>query len=234
MSETRGINQEKDCQSEILIALSNSPNGLLAARLLEQSSFSPKTVYKNLRILDDNKLIDYVESKTKRGEMRRPIHLTGKGKQEAIKRGILRELESLSPKFLEQVLLNGKLTAILDIKDEICSKINLDFRTMVGMSPSDNDEIKKFAVAIENDLRNIGFSDSEIFKLWIVDNGSCVVQLIEEFGSPSFCNLFSINAPFKDLSKEEKDKWIKWAKARLKIYTSGKDLFGIMNSNFPP
>jgi DNA-binding PadR family transcriptional regulator len=227
MSETRGINQEKECQSEILIALSNNPNGLLAARLLEQSSFSPKTVYKNLRILDDNKLIDYVESKTKRGEMRRPIRLTVKGKQEATKRGILRELESLSPKFLEQVLLNGKLTAILDIKDEICSKINPDLRTMIAMSPSDNEEIKRFAVAIENDLRSVGFSDTEIFKLWILDNGSDIVQLIDIFGSPSFCNLFSIKADFENVPQEQKDKWIKWAKTRIRIFTSGEDLLNI-------
>jgi predicted transcriptional regulator len=113
LTENQGINQQLACENEILLLLLQSPLG--AEQIVKESYFSKATVYKYLRELYENGLIEYENPTKKFGEVKRPYRLTATGVKEAKKQGFIKTLLKLPPETVQSVLSSYKLMIAYNI-----------------------------------------------------------------------------------------------------------------------
>ena len=160
----QGLSARENCPGAILAALLGHDLGF--EQLVERTGFSRGTVNKYVEELFNEKQIGR--------EGRRGFYcLTPKGRKEA--RGALMKqtLTQLPGSTLEEFVVKYKEIVACDIDDYFKSmdhELNRWTKEQI-FTPS----------VIDKDLRK-DFSEEELIKIWLIDKGSSIVQLIEKSG----------------------------------------------------
>lgn len=77
---------------------------------------------------------------------------------------------------------------------------------------------QQYVDAIECDLRSYGFTDEEILKLWLIDHGVLLTEVLDSLPCPNFFKLIFNSQESIDLAKQSVDNhqsFIKDVKQRL-------------------
>jgi hypothetical protein len=216
---TQGKLQEKDCEDQILNVLLNAPReGLITARILERLEFSGKTIYKYLRDLHKvKKWIDYVDSKPEFGKIESPLCLTAKGKQEIVRRNFIRGLEKLKADYANDFIMSYKVNLMslwigqlfrFDFTPEAVNSPEFFDQTLVYdlANPKKRKTAESVVEIIENRLRFLGYTEQDIFALWLIDNSFIIHKILAVFGPYDWLDQLPFKATINPYNYSEEAK----------------------------
>jgi len=192
--ERKGKRREY-CTDDLLETLLERPlglNGIIEkinedkfARAILSPDYSKGTVIKYLRTAVTDELVEYMEIDRKGvGENRRPICLTPKGKRRAERNRIFNALTILSDDEFNRFVLNYKLYVVRMIMDYFDDSASGSGFSVSSIDMEDDNVVEDLVNSIEADLRYHSFKEDEIVRMWLIDRGYPVLQVIKTLGAP--------------------------------------------------
>jgi hypothetical protein len=216
------------CLDDLLETLLNEPLGFNAivekinedkfAGAILSPSYSKGTIIKYLRDAIKDELVEYIDIERKGvGENRRPIGLTPKGKKRAERNRITTALTVLSDVEFKRFVLNYKLYIVREIVNYFDDLSSGSGYPVPSRNLDDDAEVEGLVNQIEADLRYHSFKEDEIVRLWLIDRGYPVLDVIKRLGAPHLHNGDTSTRPTYTPQEEE---LIKQIKAKLGINSS--------------
>jgi len=180
------------------------------AGLIPSPSYHRNTVLKNIHYAVGKKLIKYVLVDRKGvGSIRRPLCLTAKGRKRAERNRITTALTILSDIEFKRFVINYKLYVVREIVNYFDDLASGSGYPVPSRNLDDDNEVEGLVNQIEADLRYHSFKEDEIVRLWLIDRGYPVLDVIKKLGAPHLHNGDTSTKPTYTPQEEELIKQIK-------------------------
>lgn len=224
----QGVSARERCPSDILIEILNEEQGFKKLVDRFEGRYARGTVSKYLKELLKENMVSYRNNNVEFGKLERPYCLTDKGKKEAEKQSLMRDLQTLSPDILKDFILNIKLKSMSSWIGDLVSEdesiwtiekiIPINYE-VVGLR--DKEKAKLIIRIIEKELMRIGYSNDEIYKLWLLGNGVGITSALQCFGSDNFFKQLPFKTRREEYSESEKRYVNKHIQEAFEMYDYG-------------
>jgi DNA-binding PadR family transcriptional regulator len=228
LTENQGIPQQVVCENQILMSLLTEPLG--AEQLVKKLNFSKATIYKYLKELFNDNLIEYVNPKKQFGEIRHPYRLTEKGEKQAKDEAYFLNLRLVSRPVLDNFILTAKIKAAeiwishLALPDKESQPMD-DVPLLLELSHPDKRQQARLIIdLIESELTRIGYSIEKVYKLWLIAEGRNIAEILLCWGSKEFFKKLPFKAEGQEYSEFEKKRLLKHIQEGFNYYETGYSL----------
>jgi hypothetical protein len=148
---------------------------------------------------------------------RRPVCLTAKGRARALKNRVTNAITILSEEDFKGFVLNYKLYVVREIIGYYDDLSSGSGGPVSGTNFEDDAEIEKQVNLIEADLRYHSFKEDEITRMWLIDRGTPVLEVIKKLGAPNFFGHYNPKDPKPEYTLQEQEL-IKQIKEKLRPF----------------
>ena len=225
--ENQGIPQQVACENQILLSLLEQPMG--AEQLVAKLNFAKATIYKYLKELYNDQLIEYESPSKKFGEIKRPYRLTLEGDKRARDEAYFRNLRRVSRPVLDNFILTAKIKAAGIWIDYLASPFDEQTPSNISllsnlMHPDNRQKARLIIDLIEAELAKIGYSIENIYKLWLIRQGGNIPEILNCYASESFFSKLPFKAKRTKYSDADKQSLKKTITEGFNLYETGYQL----------
>lgn len=206
--ETYQFSEYTDCEDRILILLLDDNWGF--EELVKGTKKSRGTVNTHLDRLYAKKWVKHADPFAR--SVTSPYSLTEEGRKEAEEVRPADFIRSLSNAQLTHFFFSHRNRIIRDLNELLLPDGKKNLAVWGSTLPHSANDVARYSMAIDEDLRKLGFLDDELYKLWIYLDGYYLKQIVVLFGAPSYFALLPVKVHIKQHSEEHKKDELRIAK----------------------